>query len=215
MNSQEDISKVIETAGARNGFMPAAMEKLSRIAIWNAGLSMALILSLTAIYIFRPAPPSYAVTPDGRIIQMVPLSEGIGQAGVTDFASRAVISSYQIDFQNWEKQFGALAPMYTDGGYNAFMQSVAPLKDRVVEGRFVTSVGLATPPLIIKSGTIDGVFKYRVRMDILIGFEGQSKRIQPQTWRVDAIIDRVPMSKSPIGIQISSIIAQPFNPSAK
>lgn len=211
MNNDE-ITETIETAGVRNGFIPAAMETLSRIAVWNSGVSMALILALAAIYIFRPAPPAYAITPDGRIVQLVPLSEGVGQAGVLDFASKAVISSYQIDFQNWEKQLGALAPMYTESGYNAYMKAVTPLKDRVVEGRYVTTVGLANPPLIVKSGIIDGVVKYRVRMDILVGFEGQAKRIAPQMWRVDVIIDRVPMSKSPIGIQISSIIAQPSGP---
>lgn len=202
--------KMIETAGLRNGFIPAAMEKLSRIAIWNSGVSMALILALAAIYIFRPAPPSYAVTPDGKVVKLIPINEGVGQEGILDFTSRAVIASFSIDFLNWEKQLAGLAPMFTERGYNSYMLAVKPLKDRVTEGRYITQIGLASPPMIVKSGTINGVMKYRIRTVIMIGFEGQSKRIAPQTWGVDTIIERVPMSRSPIGIQISSIVAEPI-----
>lgn len=207
--------ELIETAGLRNGFIPAAMEKLSRIAIWNAGVSMALILALAAIYIFRPAPESFAVTPDGRIIKLIPLSEGVGQEAILDFVGRAVIASYSIDFLNWERQLGALAPMYTDSGYNAYMQAVTPFKERVVEGRYITAVGLVTPPLIIKSGIMGGITRYRIRMDIMISFEGQAKRIAPQTWRIDLLVDRVPTSRNPLGIQISSIVAQQSTSTAK
>jgi hypothetical protein len=202
--------EIIEQAGLRNGFMPEAMERLSRIAIWNAGVSMALILALAGAYIFQPGPQSYAVTPDGRITKLIPLSEGVGTEGLIDFVGRAVIASYSIDFLNWEKQLGALAPLYTESGYNAFMQSVKPLKDRVVDGGYITAVGLASPPLIVKSAVMDGVMKYRVKMNVIIGFEGQTKRISPQTWQVDVIVDRIPTNKSPVGIAISSIVAKPL-----
>lgn len=201
--------QVIETVGVRNAFIPAAMERLSRIAIWTSAVSMALILALAAIYIFRPAPQSYAVTPDGRIMPLIPVNQGLGQEAVIDFTSRAVIAAFSMDFLNWKKQLGALAPMFTERGYNAYMEAITPLKDRVVKGRYITQVSLASPMVIVKSKVIQKVMKYRLRGEIIISLEGQAQRIPPQLWEVDVIVERVPMSRSPVGLQISSIIAKP------
>lgn len=170
---------------------------------------MALILALAAVFIFRPAPPSYAVTPDGRLIKLIPINEGVGKEAIIDFTSRAIINCFSIDFLNWEKQLASLAPLFTDKGYNSFMEAIRPFKERVVQGRYVTLVGLASPPMIIKTGLIKGVMKYRLQTEIVISFEGQTKRVPPQKWEVETIIERVPMSRSPIGIQISSLIAEP------
>jgi intracellular multiplication protein IcmL len=200
--------KLIVDIGNRNGFFPAAMEKLTKIAIWNSALSMVLIMSLAAAYIFQPSPQSYAVSPDGRITKLIPLSESAGPAAIADFASRAIISSYSIDFLNWKSQLGSLATYYTEDGFNTYMEAVMPLKDRVVDGRYITSVGFSSPPIIVKQGVVNGAMKYKVRAGVVIGFEGQTKRIATQNWQVDAIIDRVPSSKSQLGLAISSIIAK-------
>lgn len=200
--------KHIELIGERNGMLPAVIEKMSKIAIWNAGVSMALILALSAGYIFQPSPQSFAIDPSGKVTKLIPLSEGVGTEGVVDFVGRTVISSFSIDFLHWETQIGTLAPSFTPGGYISYQKSIELLKDRVVEGRFITAVGMSSPPIVVKSMLIDGVMKYRVRMEILISFEGQTKRIAPQRWQVDVIAERVPTNKSLVGIAVSSMIAK-------
>ena len=208
----QEIIRTIEASGYRNGFLPAAMKKMALVAVLNTSLSMVLIASLVAIYLFRPQPQSYAVSPSGRIVKMIPLSQDVdnndvGLNVVASFIGNVIIDSYNIDFLNWKKQLAALSSYYTPEGYNNFMQAITPLKDRVVNGRYITSVGMVTPPVIEKSGVINGVLKYRIGMDIMIGFESETKQIAPQKWHIEIIARRVSFSINPIGVAIESAVA--------
>lgn len=209
--SEIQNKELIELAGSRNGFMPAAMKQLTRIAIFNSAVTGIMILGVSAVFIFQPAPQTFAITPDGRVVKMIPLNQGIGQDGIADFVGRAVLASYSIDFMNWENQLGSLSQYYTDQGFNSFMEAITPLKNRVVEGRFITSVGYLKAPIIVRSGVVDGVMKYKIRAVISIGFEGQASRISTQSWAVDIVAERVPSNQSLNGIKISSIVAKPFD----
>ena len=195
----------------RSGFLPAAMKKMTLVAVINSGVSVALIIGMTAMYAFRPEPQSFAVTPDGRIVELKPLDKEISNSAVTGFISRAVIESYTLDFLNWKNQIGALSPLYTQHGYDSFLAAITPLRDKVVEGRFITSVGLVNPPVIVKQAVIGGVMKYRINMDILLGMESQTKRVDSIKWHIDVIADRVPFSVNPVGIAIDSIVATQEN----
>ena len=201
--------------GYRNGFLPAAMRSMTIATVMSCGVSMVLISALAAMYVFQPAPQSFAVSPSGQITKLVPLSEDIGQDTIAEFVSRVVVDSYSMDFLNWKKQLGSLSSSYTPQGYNSFMTAIEPLKNRVVEGRYITSVGLLTPPVLEKSALVDGVMKYRIGVDILIGLESQTKRIEPQRWRVEVIAQRVPFSTNPLGVAISSIVATQGNGNAE
>lgn len=206
--------KLISEVAYRSGFLPAAMKKMTTVAIVNSAVSVALIIGMSAMYVFRPQPQSFAVTPDGRIVELKPLDKEVSPAAVTDFISRAVIESYTIDFLNWKKQIGSLAPLYTQHGYDSFITAVTPLRDKVVEGRFITTVGLINPPIIVKSAVIGGVMKYRINMDILLGMESQTKRVDSVRWHLDIFVNRVPFSVNPMGVAIDSIVATQANLSA-
>jgi intracellular multiplication protein IcmL len=212
IKSQEMIN-AIQSAGYRNGFLPEAMKKMAFIAVLNTSLSMVLIASLVAIYIFRPQPQAYGLSPSGRIVKMVPLNENIdsnsdlGQSTIANYVANAIVDGYSIDFLNWQKQLSALAPYFTPAGYNAFMVAIEPLKDRVVNDRFITSVSLASPPVIEKSAVVGGVMKYRIGLDIMVGMESQLKKVNPQMWHVEVIAERVPFSQNPVGVAISSAVA--------
>lgn len=199
----------VQLIAAKNRFYPLAYQTMSKVLIWQSGVSMVLIIGLVAVIIFRPAPQSYAVSPDGKITPLIPMTQGVGSEAILDFVSKAIIASFSLDFQNWQSQIGGLAKYYTDDGYNAFVQAIEPIKTRVVEGRYITSIGFAEPPIIAKSAVIDGTMKYKITAQILIGFEGQTKKISPQLWDVSVIVERTDMTKSVNGIAISSVVAKP------
>lgn len=199
----------VEMNAARNKFFPLAYQMMAKILIWQSATIIVMIIGMTAVIIFRPSPQSYAVSSDGKITPLIPMKVGVGPEAIIDFSSKAVIASFSMDFQNWQQQIGGLSKYFTEGGLNGFVTAIAPIKDRVVEGRYVTSVGFSQPPIIAKSAVIDGTMKYKVTAQILIGFEGQSKKIAPQLWDVSLIVERVNMSKSVNGIAISSLIATP------
>ncbi len=199
----------IEMIAARNKFFPLAYQLMAKIVVWQSATIIVMIISLTAVIIFRPSPQSYAVSPDGKITPLVPLKEGVGHEAIIDFSSKAILASFSMDFQNWQQQIGGLSKYFTADGLNGFVAAIAPIKDRVVDGRYVTSVGFAQPPVIAKSAVIDGTMKYKVTAQILIGFEGQSKKITPQLWDIALIVERIDMSKSVNGVAISSLIATP------
>ncbi|OIR06024.1 macrophage killing protein with similarity to conjugation protein [mine drainage metagenome] len=199
----------IQIIAAKNRFWPLAYQTQSKVLIWQSGVSMVLIIGIVAIIIFRPAPQSYAVSPDGKITPLIPMTQGVGAEALLDFSSKAIIASFTLNFQDWKTQIGGLSKYYTEGGYNNFVSAIEPIKNRVIEGRYVTSIGFAEPPIIAKSAVLDGTMKYKVTAQILIGFEGQTKKISPQVWDISLIVERVSMEQSVNGIAISSVIAKP------
>lgn len=209
----QGVIESIQSAGYRNGFLPEAMKKITLIAAINSFVTLMLIVSITVVYMFRPSPESFAVSPDGRVTKLIPLSDDItssgeiSQAALSDYVGRTIIDAYSIDFVNWREQLSRLSSSFTPDGYNSFMVAIEPIKDRVVEGRYVTKIGLITPAIIEKSGVISGIRKYKIGMDIMISFESQTKRIDPQKWHVEIIAQRVPFSVNPVGIAINSAVA--------
>lgn len=208
----QEIIKATELAGYRNGFLPQAMKKMAMVAIINASLSMILIVCLTAIYIFRPQPDSFAISPSGRIVKMIPLSEdvsgsGLGQNVIASFVANAIIDSYSIDFLNWKKQLASLSKYYTPDGYNNFMVAIEQQKDKVVSGRYITQVSLITAPVVEKTAIVNGILKYKISMDIIIELQSENKRIPADRWHIVTIVRRVPFSVNPVGVSIENVVA--------
>lgn len=197
----------VEIMAARNGFYPKAYQSLSRIVTWSIALNIIAVIGMAAVIIARPTPQSYAISADGKIIPLVALKEGVGPEAVIDFTGRAIISAFSINFQEWRTQTGATAVYFTDEGHNSYLTAIEPIKNRIVEGKYVSTVAFSELPVIAKSAEITGVMKYKVISKVLIGFEGQSKRISPQIWTVTAIVERVSVSNSPNMIKISSLVA--------
>lgn len=210
MMSDEAI-KAIEINSAKTEFFAMSYKTMARIVVWQAITVIVLIIAFAGIIISRPAPNSYAVSPDGKVTKLIPISEGVGAEAILDFAGKALISCYTMDFAHWRDQVGKLAPLFTDSGYGNFTTALKPLIDRIEAGRYVSSVAIAKPPVIAKSAVVDGAMKYKLQAQILVAFDGQSKKINPQLWDVTMIVDRVDMAKSLQGIQISSLIAVPTN----
>jgi len=199
----------VQLIAAKNRFFPMAYNTMSKVVLWLCGIVMVLIIGLVAAFTFRPSPQNYAVDPEGKVTPLIPMTQGVGNEAILDFSGKCIIASFQLDFEKWKSEIGGLAKCYTDGGYNAYVEAIEPIKNRVVEGRYVTSIAFADPPIIAKSAVLDGTMKYKVTAQILIGFEGQTKRISPQAWDVSVIIERVDMAKSSTGIAISSLVAKP------
>lgn len=188
----------------------ASSKKMSMVAIIAMSCATASIIGAAAVISFKPAPQNYAITPDGRIAPLVPLTEGLSSAAISNFVSIAVTSSFSFDFRNYNNQLGQVKTMYTDNGYNGFVSAIKPLVDEAKSNALVSTCTILSAPLLVKSGVHAGVMKYKYQTVVLIEMVGQSKNASPRKWVVETIVERVPQSQYPIGVAISRVVATPF-----
>ncbi len=193
----------------RLDFYIMAYRRMSMVAIFAMAFGIASILAATAIYIFRPPSQNYAITSDGRLVPMTPLTEGLNPTIVTNFVSKSLTSAFTFDFKNYNTQLSETKSLFTDTGYNAFMDAIAPLVEEAKANKFVATATIVSVPVIVKTGVVGGVAKYKIETVLLFEMTGEVKRAAPRKWIIETVIDRVPQTQYPIGLAISRIVAEP------
>lgn len=199
-----------EHTTARLEYYISAYKKMSMVAVVSMSLATASFLGAAAVVSFRPAPQNYAVTPDGRIMPLIPLSEGLSSAAISNFVSNAVVSSFSFDFRNYNAQLGSTKSLYTDAGYNGFITAIKPLVEEAKENSFVSTCTILGAPVLVKSGVHAGIMKYKYQVPVMIEMVAAGKSAMPRKWVVEVVVDRVPQSQYPLGIAISRIVATPY-----
>lgn len=202
--------KAYEAIHVRNANLAEVVKSHRTIAIVAMSFGFASIALAVALYIFRPVPQNYAITPDGRNIPMTPISEGVlSTVGLGNFVSNAIASSFNFDFRNYASQLGSVRTMYTEAGYNSFSQAIASRVQEAKEKMCVSSATIASVPVLVKSGVHMGVMKYKFQTIVLLEMLGNKECGATSRLMVETVVERVPQHQYPLGIAISRLNAMP------
>lgn len=181
----------------------------------NMILAIALLVSigLNAVLINRDVPPVYfAVTPDGRLIRLVPLNEPlVSQEKVVQFAQDCISRSFTLTFvdKDLKEHLNSLhgtKGCYTDQGYHALMADpgFSDLIAKIRERRQISSVvatGAGVVTATSKRG--DPIYKWTVQQPISITLVSQTEK-RSYSFIIETNIERVPTVDSPDGISTSA-----------
>lgn len=208
------VTKVSE----RNVFYRDIAVKMIKAVIF---LSVVLILSaglnLTQ-FLMRPQPDYFAITPDGRLIPIRPLSDPlVAPERVLDFAQQVAQASFIFDFQNYRAQFSDLLrrQFYTKAGFESFKSAIeqSTLLEKVRSKKLVVSAVVPASPVITKEWREGGengrIYKWRVEMPLNLTLQGQEQSAGSMELVLALVVERVPLVDAPAGIGVSQIIAIP------
>ncbi len=186
--------------------------RLSISQFVNIGLALALILSAGAHVwtAYHPPQPQYfATTADGRIIPLIPISEPyVTHEILLEWASKAVIRAYTLDYVHWREQLNQMRPDFTDAGFlnhRGALESAGTL-EAVTQRRLVSAVVTSAPPIIINQGVLADRYVWKLEIPIAIAYEGASKTSAPQRLIAEVLVVRVPTNQLARGIAIHQLI---------
>lgn len=148
-----------------------------------------------------------AMSPTGRIVRLVPLSEPIVNLGtVSNFLNQAMNDSFSLDFQNYHWQLSRARSYWTRQGYSDYEDKLKTAKwmDKVLGGE-VMSFSTRGAWVQVTSGTLNGALLYTLEAPVSIEFSrAKSSTTVNGIMTVDVV--RVSNIDNESGIQINRFI---------
>lgn len=202
--------------------------QLDRLAESNSKLSrdnryltigiccLAILATLTSIIALslalREDKTSYfAVTPDLRIQELVPLKEPtVTDTGLRDWVARTVSSTLSINFLNWKEQLSSVSDSYTKECFEQVFKNLDASGNLkyVVDKRLSCAAIISKPPVIIQRGLLQGTYVWDLQVPVRVTFESSSRVENAMDWVVSVRVTRVASTRNALGIAISQLILQ-------
>jgi intracellular multiplication protein IcmL len=173
-------------------------------------LNVALILGLYYALSSKPQPNYFAVTENGRLIQL----ESSKYAQVTDamvvsWTSQIVPKLYALDFLNWRAEMTAVNKYFTSYGWQSYSTAFKSVLDQIVNDKLVTRATLQDVPVVVAKGTINGVLSWKVQVPVMVNFQ-QGPKEQTNKFILTLTIQRTQNSDSGELMGISQVVEQPY-----
>ena len=126
MGKQDDKKSTgLQLVLERNSFYKEGCRRLKFIII--VLISATVVLSISILFkAFHQAQPQYfAVTPNGRILQIYPLSKPVvTDSYVLQWTANQVRLSFAQDYLHWHQQLGDVQSSFTPDGWRYFISSL-------------------------------------------------------------------------------------------
>jgi intracellular multiplication protein IcmL len=175
------------------------------------GIALLVSVSVNVALALRKADPVYfAVTADGRITRLAPLSEPlVSPEEVVQFAQNCVTRSFSLDFvaDQLRNKLESLHDCYTDEGFHALMSAFdkSNLLTKIRDGRLVSSAVATGAGVIAAIDAHDPRgYKWTVQQPISITLVNQTER-RSYSFIIETHIQRVPTVDNPKGISTTAL----------
>ncbi len=166
-----------------------------------------LLGGVLAYQVTHPAQPQYfATTTEGRILPLYPLSEPMAtNAEILQWATNAAKSLYNYSFVNWRGQLQLASDNFTPEAWDSFQKQLKASRnlETVISERSVVSAEPTGAPVILNQEPINGRYSWRLRLPMLIKYQGTRSHQQPVD--IVMIVTRVPILNAPRGYAISQL----------
>ena len=175
-------------------------------------LMLCLVISILAtIYAFTRDPePRYFATENGRLVPLAPLNiPYVTQAFMFSWVAEAIGAAYTLDFQNYRKQAQDSRKFFTFDGFEDYKSSIKASGhlQYILDNRVLSSAVAEPVPVIINEGVVNGVYMWKIRIPLTIGYQTQTQRLN-QKYIATLVVVRMPTHENPYGIGISQLIVR-------
>lgn len=157
----------------------------------------------------RPNPQYFAVSTDGRIMQLYPLSQPmLSPSELLQWAHRVAIAAYTYNFVNYRDALQELQNNFTPAGWRYFEDALKASRnlEMVIAKKLVVSAVATGTPVILDQAVIDGRHSWKVQIPLLVSYQSPNEQTQRPVM-VMMIISRVPTVDMPKGVAVVSFVA--------
>lgn len=185
-----------------------AVKRLSKVSLIQ-GIAIVVIAVLLGVSFYLSQQVTYfAVTNDGRLFKLQPLSQPVyHRSRVIAHGVQAISASFSLDFVNSKKTLTAARDYYTKDGFGSLMQALdkSGLLAKIEKEMLVAScIHTSTPVLSAEGVDVDGVYKWKIEFPIQFTLRASNKAINTPAIAI-LIIQRVPPEESLDGIGVASV----------
>lgn len=196
----------------RNEFYRDRYRYLMGTCILLIGIVSSLIAFSYYMYATRPTPKYFATTPDGKLLEMMPLNQPNLQTNtLLQWSARAATSAYTFNFVNYKAALQEVGKYFTEPGYESFLKALKDSNnlDAVKTKKLVVSAVPTGTPVILKKGILktNDQYGWEIQVPLLISYQSANDLLQ-QSIIVTMLIVRISTLESPDGIGIERFIVE-------
>ncbi len=180
--------------------------KLLTFVIFCLIISIAFSIYL---YVTRPKPVYYAVTPDLQVAKLVPLNKPVlSEQGLINWTADVVTSSISLDFLDWREKLQSVKPNFSNEAFASFTKSMtdAGILKMIQEKRLNLSSVVKQAPVITNSGIINGVMSWKIEFPILLSYESSEGVELTQELLAEVIVSRASTISTPRGVVLKQVV---------
>jgi hypothetical protein len=189
-----------------------ALDRLSKIAVWlSVGLAAVCVTVVIVVwFVTHTHYVPVGVGPGGQVIPLVRLNVAyLDDNRVAGFADETLRVSFAHDFENYPYTINALADRYTPDGFESFKQALAPFIQQMRSKRYVMSLSIDKPPIVVAHEEQGGVFTWTIQSQVFINRQGSQDRMPPTKYTAVMTITRIPLSENLRGVSTASVNLYP------
>ena len=152
----------------------------------------------------------FATTSDGRIQELVPLTEPyVSVAGVSNWTAQAITETYSLDFRNYRKSLAKVRPYYDVGAWRELENQIRPLIDSVIKERLIIYAVADEAPKLLAEGMYQDM-KYCWKLEFPLTLTHQlANGTQSFKWLVQVLVSRANVAEKPDGLEILQFVIRP------
>lgn len=195
----------------RNEYYRDGFRNLMRIAIAQAVIISLMILAFV-VYMHKSAPVDryFATTADGRIMQLVPLSQrNMSQAALLSWVSQAATDVMTFGFHDYQRRLQESSRHFTRRGWESFSRALQ--QSRILEGveknQQVVTAAPKSAPVLLQEGVVNGKYRWVVQLPLNVTYRSGSVS-KTDVMNTQIVIERVPSLENPNGVGIDQWIAR-------
>ncbi len=160
----------------------------------------------------EPKPEVFGLTPDLRVVKIVPLHEDFyNSVDLTNWAAGVVSRTLSLSFNKFNQELQREKQHFFDDAYDEYvgsMESSGVLPRIRGDGgasKSNTKATLTAPAIVTSQGIHEGVKTWLIEMPLVIAFEFQNGSQNRQHRLGQVIVQRVPITENPRGVKIRQV----------
>jgi intracellular multiplication protein IcmL len=154
----------------------------------------------------RPIPEYFATTAEGKIIPLYPLSRPVlSTPELLQWATVAATTANTFNFVNYRKELQEASVYFTPTGWKEYQDALKGSRnlETVITKKLTVSAVPTGAPIILDQRVINGAYKWKIQLPMLITYESSSTKITQPTL-VTMLVTRVSTLEVPKGIAIDA-----------
>lgn len=198
----------VESTLARNETYQVGFKRMGLAAIIASASSVMAVAMAWQISSQHPEPKYFMTGEDGRIIQIHAVDQPFLSAGqVNNFAVEAITRAMTMNFVTWRQDMAEASEYFErPAGWNNFLEAMEGSGTlEFIKNRRLISSAVANGSVIVKSGPLDGRYRWIVQVPLTITYQSSSEQSKEERLAELEIV-RLPTWQTPRGIGISRVI---------
>jgi intracellular multiplication protein IcmL len=202
--AEEEVQNVV----LRDDFYRDSFGKVI-LVIFGILVAIASLVALSVyLYLSKPAPITFKVDGDWRVLPPVPLDKPyLERADLLQWVADSIPQAFHFDFNHYNDQLKVASQYFTADGWNIFLNqlNIYANYNNVQSGKLFVRASPSGAPSLVNEGLLSGRYAWLVMIPITVSYSGYKPPV-PRDLQLQVTVVRVSTLNNLSGVGIDNVV---------